>query len=132
MADMTRSVLVVEDDDSIRSGMMALLRMAGHGAAAAAGVAEAMSHLDAAAPTHLLLDLNLPDGPGTRILQSVRERGLSTLVALVTGASDTDLFEEARAIGVDAVFIKPPDWDKLLAWVARPVQTPRDGERPFA
>jgi DNA-binding response OmpR family regulator len=116
---MTHSVLVVEDDAQIRKGLMALLRMRGHAAVAAATVAEAESRLDAATPTHLLLDLNLPDGPGTGVLRRIRARSLPVRVALVTGASDAGLTEEARALGVDAVFIKPPDWDQLLDWVAR-------------
>jgi DNA-binding response OmpR family regulator len=117
---MTHSVLVVEDDDAIRHGMMLLLRMQGHSAVTAANVAEAASQLDAATPTHLLLDLNLPDGSGTAILRRIRAERLPTRVALVTGAIDTALVEEARALGVDAVFIKPPDWDQVLDWVARP------------
>lgn len=117
---MTRLVLVVEDDDSIRKGVMALLRLRGHPAVAAAGVAEAAAQLDAATPTHLLLDLNLPDGAGTQVLRRVCAEGLPTRVALVTGAIDTALFDEARALGVDAVFVKPPDWDKLFDWIGQP------------
>jgi DNA-binding response OmpR family regulator len=117
---MIHSVLVVEDDDQIRCGMVALVQMRGHSAVAAANVAEAAAHLDGATPTHLLLDLNLPDGTGTAILRRIRAERLPTRVALVTCAIDTALIEEARALGVDAVFIKPPDWDKLLDWVAEP------------
>ena len=104
----------------MRVGMMALLRLGRHAAVAAATVAEAAERLDAATPTHLLLDLNLPDGPGTEVLRRIRAQALPVRVALLTGATDTSLIEEARALGVDAVFIKPPDWDKLLDWLARP------------
>lgn len=117
---MIHSVLVVEDDAQIRNGMMALMGIGGHGAVAAASVAEAAAQLDVATPTHLLLDLNLPDGAGTHILRRIREQALPTRVALVTGAIDTSLLEEARALGVDAIFIKPPDWDRLLAWIDQP------------
>ena len=117
---MSHLVLVVEDDAQLRNGLVALLAIGGHRAIAAATVAEAASHLDAATPTHLLLDLNLPDGPGTHVLRRIRAQMLPVLVALVTGASDAPLVHEARALGVDAVFVKPPDWDELLDWVARP------------
>lgn len=115
---MSHLVLVVEDDAQLRNGLVALLAIGGHRTLAAATVAEAASHLDAAAPTHLLLDLNLPDGPGTHVLRRIRAERLPVLVALVTGAIDDALTEEARELGVDAVFVKPPDWDKLLDWVA--------------
>src|SRR6185312_3611919 len=121
---MTRSVLVVEDDAQIRNGMIALLRSAGHDGIAAATVAEAASKLDVATLTHLLLDLNLPDGAGTHILRRIRREGLPTRVALLTGAIDNALLEEARDLGVDAVFIKPPEWDKLLGWIAQPESPP--------
>lgn len=117
---MNNSVLIVEDDPLIRKGMMALLRSDGHAAVGAASVAEAASQLDDATSTHLLLDLNLPDGPGTHVLRRIRAQSLAVRVALITGASDTMLTDEARALGVDAIFIKPPDWDKVLNWVARP------------
>src|SRR5688572_21945037 len=93
---MSHLVLVVEDEASIRAGLVALLEMDGHRTLAAAGVAEAAAHLDAATPTHLLLDLNLPDGPGTDVLRRVRARTLPVRVALVTGASDAALLDEAR------------------------------------
>jgi len=117
---MTHSVLVVEDDTLIRIGLLSLLRTAGHHALPAATVAEAEAQLDTATPTHLLLDLNLPDGAGTIILRRIRQQALPTRVALLTASIDTPLLEEARALGVDALFIKPPDWDQLLAWIAQP------------
>jgi DNA-binding response OmpR family regulator len=117
---MLRSVLVVEDDGAIRKGLAALLGIRGHRVTAAANVAEALAHLDGSTPTHLLLDLNLPDGPGTDVLRRIRAEALPVRVALLTGASDTALIDEARALTVEAVFIKPPDWDKLLDWVGEP------------
>jgi DNA-binding response OmpR family regulator len=117
---MAASVLIVEEDAALRTGMTALMKMRGHRSVASATVIEAHSHLDAATPTHLLLDLNLPDGTGTTILRRIRDRGLPVRVALLSGGNDTPLTDEARAIGVDAVFVKPPDWDKLLEWIDQP------------
>src|SRR5687768_3951725 len=98
---MDRRVLVVEDDPTVRGGMMALLRIYGHRATAAASVAEAQSSLDAATPTHVLLDLNLPDGVGTLVLRRIRAQALPVCVAIVTGADgDGLLVQEARALGV--------------------------------
>lgn len=114
---MASSVLVVEDDAAIRNGLLALLRINGHHVTAATTVAEALVYLGGATPTHLLLDLNLPDGPGTDVLQYIRGRLLPVRVGLLTGASDMALVDQARALVVEAVFIKPPDWDKLLDWV---------------
>jgi len=114
------SVLVVEDDAVLRRGIVALLQQQGHRALGAAGVAEAALQLDAAEPTHVLLDLNLTDGTGNDVLRRMRERAIEARVAIVSGSSDAALSDEARALGVDAFFRKPPDWNKLLEWVVRP------------
>ena len=115
---MTCSVLVVEDDAVLRKGIVALLQLHGHQASGAAGVAEAVSQLDLVAPTHVLLDLNLPDGTGNDVLRRIPARA-GLRVAIVSGSSDAALGDEARALGVEAFFRKPPDWDKLLEWVVR-------------
>ena len=117
---MSHLVLIVEDNPLIRSGLVTLVGIVGHRTLPAASIGEAAAHLDAAIPTHLLLDLNLPDGHGTEVLRRIRERGLPARVAILTGTSDTALLAEARALGVDAVFIKPPDWNKVIEWVSGP------------
>ena len=117
---MDRSILVVDDNAALRKGVMTLLRMHRHGVRAAETVAEARSQLDAAKPSHLLLDLNLPDGVGTDLLRRIRAEQLPIRVALLTATADAAILDEARALGVDAVFIKPPDWDELLKWIAQP------------
>lgn len=113
------SVLVLEDDDAIRLGIVSLLRRLGHQVFAARTVAEAGAMLDLASPTHLVLDLNLPDGPGTDVLRWAKDRGLAVHAALVTGTHDVVQIADARAMGVEEVFVKPPDWDEVLAWVGR-------------
>ena len=96
-----------------------LLHQHGHNAWGAASVAEAALQLEAAVPTHVLLDLNLTDGTGNDVLRRIRARALEIRVAIVSGSSDAALADEARALGVEAMFRKPPDWDKLLEWVGK-------------
>jgi two-component system OmpR family response regulator len=117
---MMQSVLVVEDHAQLRNGMVALLRAQRHDVVAAATVAEATAHLDAATPSHLLLDLNLPDGTGSSILRRIRRQKSPIRVAIVTASANGALLNEARTLGVEEIFIKPPDWDKLLDWIAQP------------
>ena len=116
---MGSTVLVVEDDALLRNGMMTLLTMQGHRVAVAANVAEAAAYLDVAMPTHLLLDLNLPDGTGIEILKLIRAQALPVRIAIVSGGFDIPLVDTARALGIDTAFSKPPDWDKVLEWVAQ-------------
>ena len=114
---MNRLVLIVEDDPSFRAGLAALVGMHGHATATAGTIAEALDRL-ASNPTHLLLDMNLPDGVGTTVLRRVRDERLPIKVAVVSGSGDDALMAEARSLRPDALFRKPPDWDALVNWLA--------------
>ena len=111
------SVLIVDDDRSIRSGLALLVEAHGHVPTTAATVQEGLEKLGAN-PTHLLLDLNLPDGTGTAVLRHVRAADLPVRVAVVSGSGDPRLMAEVDALRPDAVFPKPPDLDALVEWIA--------------
>ena len=112
------SVHIVDDDRSIRSGLAFQVKAHGHVPATAATVREGLEKL-AANPTHLLLDLNLPDGTGTAVLRHIRAADMPVLVAVVSGSGDPRLMAEVDALRPDAVFPKPPDLDALVDWIAR-------------
>src|SRR5687767_14782862 len=63
-------VMVVEDDVSSRNAMMLLLKHFGFHGAAAGSVSSAMSLLDWE-PAVMILDLMLPDGNGSEVLEHV-------------------------------------------------------------
>jgi CheY-like chemotaxis protein len=109
-------VLVVDDDELLRTGIARLIEMRGHTALAAATVREGMEQL-AAGPSIIVLDLNLPDGHGTLILNHVRNNALAIRVAVLSGSADAALNAQAKALGPDVVFRKPPNWDRLLEWI---------------
>ncbi len=111
--------LVVEDDASSRNALQAILRILGHQVSTATTVGEALHLLGARAdelPETLLLDLMLPDGNGMEVLQQIRKRALAIRVAVLSGA-DKPMLEAARALNPDAVFAKPVDAPRLLAWL---------------
>jgi DNA-binding response OmpR family regulator len=112
-----RLVLVFDDDPSLRAGLAALVGMQGHGVVTAETVEEGMAKLGTG-PSHLLLDLNLPDGHGTAILRHVRANHLPVKVAVLSGTTDDGLLAEVADLHPEAVFRKPPDWAALTEWVA--------------
>ena len=83
----------------------------------AATVTEGLDKL-ASEPSHLILDLNLPDGLGTVILRHVRTKNLPVKVAVLSGTADASLLGEAADLRPDATFTKPPDWEALIGWIA--------------
>jgi DNA-binding NarL/FixJ family response regulator len=67
--------------------------------------------------TCAILDLNLPDGLGTVILERIREEERPIRVAIATGTTDLDLLSEAERHGPDLVLRKPVDLNALLEWL---------------
>lgn len=108
--------LVVEDDALTHITLRRMLETSGHEVESVGTVAEAYPRL--ATSRCLVLDLQLPDGSGIDLLRYVRERRLPVRVAVNTGCSDQELLKEVHALRPDALFIKPFDPERLLAWLA--------------
>ena len=107
-------VLLVEDDPPTVHALETLLRHHRFDVTVAATVDAALRLLDDAEPDAVLLDLMLPDGDGIRILQAVRERQLSTRVAVLTGVGDLARLDRVRALRPDAMLQKPVDFFQIL------------------
>ena len=91
--------------------------MQGHDVFVAENVQQGLDQLSVQ-PTHVLLDMNLPDGVGTTILRHIRSNNLPIKVAVVSGSLDDQLIREAESLNPDRMFTKPTDWDVLTSWVS--------------
>ncbi len=112
-------VLVVDDDQAIRTLFVSVLRAAGVRAIAVATGDEALAVLEQRKIAALLLDSNLPDASGANLLQILREREDSrTLpVIVVTDESDIDHRVTALESGADDYLTKPIHVQELVARV---------------
>ena len=110
-----RSILVVEDDRTAREALVHLLGHLGYHPMGAATVAGGLALLDG--QVCAILDLNLPDGYGTTILQRIRAENRAIRVAVTTGTTDDDLLTEAMVSGPDILLRKPLDVNALMAWL---------------
>jgi DNA-binding response OmpR family regulator len=108
--------LIVEDDPWLLGGMVALIKTLGQEPDTAATVAEALAKLNSK-PSHVLLDLKLPDGLGTEVLERIRAEQMPIRVAVISGTQDAALLWAVERLGADVVFIKPPDWDTVVNWL---------------
>jgi DNA-binding NarL/FixJ family response regulator len=105
----------VDDDAIVRAWVRQSLsgtefRVAGE----AASADEALRLLERRRPDVLLVDLNLPDLPGTALVQSLRRRGESTPVLVITAAPRRGLNETVREVGAQGVIQKQADPGELL------------------
>jgi CheY-like chemotaxis protein len=110
------TTLVIEDDPDNRELLVRLLERCGLLVHSAGTVAEALAKLDCT-PKVVLLDLLLPDGPGVKVLETIRARKLPIIVGVVTGSGLPETLEDLRPLSPDAVFVKPVIAADLCRWV---------------
>ena len=78
------AILVVEDDDELRSVLGSGLREEGFAVEVVATGADALERVEAITPDLLVIDIGLPDTDGRDLCQALRARGLQTPVLFLT------------------------------------------------
>ena len=108
------TVLVVEDDASLKTALAATLRAAGYRPVTAHDGAEGLRWFAHYAPDLVLLDLGLPDRDGLTLIGEIRGRGATPIVVL--SARDAEATKvQALDLGADDYVQKPFGVDELLA-----------------
>ena len=95
-------VLVVDDDDSIRELVAAVLR--GYPVIMAAGVGTALSLLDAQPVALVITDISMPGDSGLHLVREIRARHGQTRTILMSARPDVS--QLAQACGADRWFAK--------------------------
>lgn len=108
------SVLVVEDDPSIRNLMASTLRTQGYRYITAENGKSALMQAASWNPDILLLDLGLPDLDGVEIIRQVRTWSNLPIIVISARSEDTDKIEALDA-GADDYLTKPFSVEELLA-----------------
>jgi two-component system OmpR family response regulator/two-component system response regulator QseB len=117
---MTR-VLIVEDDPTTSAMLVGLVRRQQWECASCDNLADAWKRLREEPFGLLLLDLNLPDGEGTDLLQKVRRSGpgelpeAKTPVLVISARSQLRTRLTALDLGADGYVIKPVHLEEVAA-----------------
>jgi CheY-like chemotaxis protein len=115
-----RTVLVVDDDPSIRDLLAEELRYRGYSTIVARNGSEALDRLEKMTPDVIVLDLMMPIMDGWTFLEHYRDhagRCRSALIIAVSG--EGDLPPGYQALGVTAFFRKPFDLHELANCIAQ-------------
>ena len=118
------SILVVEDEATLRQVITRNLEARGHEVRGAETATEALRHLSDWTPDLMLLDINLPDRSGWDVLRELREHGMQVPTVIVSAVRVSPArLEEFRPVGY---LPKPFPLDALL----RLVDSEQDGPVP--
>jgi DNA-binding response OmpR family regulator len=121
------SVLVVEDDEAIGNGLVAVLRDEGYDVRLASTAAGALTQAEHAPPQLVLLDLGLPDADGLTVCRQLRGRFPGTKIVVVTARTDEGDVVVGFDTGANDYIGKPFRLAELLARVRAQLRGPADG-----
>jgi FixJ family two-component response regulator len=112
-----QTVLVVDDDDTVRTAMLALLRAAGYAAQGYPGAAGLLAGADPVHARCAVLDIHIGEPDGFALRERLRALAPRLPVIFVSGDDDPALARRAGAAGALALLHKPVDADCLLALI---------------
>jgi two-component system OmpR family response regulator len=108
-------VLLIEDEPDLGDAVRCHLQRIGHAVDWVRGIADAEAALAAAPYAVVLLDLGLPDGQGTQLLQRMRTEGDRRPVIIITARDKVGDRIRGLDHGADDYLVKPFDLDELGA-----------------
>ena len=120
------SILIVDDEYGVRSGIRTILEMEGYDVSEAGDGAAALQALEERSYDVALLDYRLPDTDGLSLLQTMKQRGCDAMVCMITAYANIDTAIAATRQGVDFFLPKPFSPDDLEGVVATLVRHKRD------
>jgi len=109
------TVVVVDDDVSVRESLELLIQNEGWQAALFESAQEFLARPPTVDPSCLILDVNLPDLSGLDIQQRISDEKSSTPIIFITGYGDIPTSVRAMKAGAAEFFTKPIDDGILIA-----------------
>ena len=108
-------VLIVDDDETIRSILAETLKGEGYRVDEASNGEKGLERVRAAVPDLILLDIVMPVLDGYQFLEQLQREHTTLEIPIVLLSATHALPETAHAVGVKAVLTKPFDVGVLLA-----------------
>jgi len=112
--DAQPTLLVVEDDDALRTRLVRAFAERGFLAQGAASASEA-ARLSEDAPEYAVVDLRLGDESGLAVIRALLAKDPATRIVMLTGYGSIATAVEAMRLGAANYLTKPADADEILS-----------------
>ena len=113
-------VLVVDDEPSFRSLLRIALERAGHEVREAEDGRQGLALYSEQAADLVITDLGMPEMTGLDMMAAMRKKFGAVRTFVVSGRGEADL-QQAKAMGAQAVWPKPFNFDEFLSAVRQQV-----------
>ncbi len=119
---MPASILIIDDEKSIRTALREILEMEKLKVEEAQDGKEGLNLLLAKKYDCALCDIKMPRLNGMEVLQKAQEEGVETPIIMISGHGTTDDAVEAVRKGAFDYISKPPDLNRLLITVRNAIE----------
>ena len=108
-------VLVIEDDDAVRSAIRRALLLGGYEVLQAENGEHGLLRAQTDVPDAIVLDLGLPDIDGMQVARTLRQSGDRTPILMLTARAAVEDRVDGLDAGADDYLVKPYDVRELQA-----------------
>ncbi|HOG08479.1 MAG TPA: response regulator, partial [Syntrophales bacterium] len=115
---MRKTILIVDDEESIRQSLGGVLNDEGYEVLAAASGEEALRMIDDEIPSLVLLDIWLPGMDGIEVLTRIRSEYPQIRVIIMSGHGTIETAVKATKLGAFDFIEKPLSLDKVILLVS--------------
>jgi DNA-binding NtrC family response regulator len=124
------SILVVDDDASLGTVLVALLSQAGHRAEHVASAAPALEKLKSDLYDLVITDVRMPEIDGLSLLKTASVQWPDLPVVLLTAHGSVPIAVEAMKSGAADFLLKPFDREEILFVIEKALARSRHGDPP--
>ena len=114
---MQPSILVIEDDEPIRTFLQEFLQEEGYIVESVSHGTVALQRIENRQPDLVILDLGLPDIEGETVLTVIKKNYAQLQILILTAKAGADNIAKGLNLGADDYLVKPFSADELLARV---------------
>lgn len=112
-------ILIVEDNNTMREGIVQILSSMGHEVFGAASGKEGLQYFHLTEPEFVITDLKMDDIDGMKVLKEIRESSPETIVMIITAFGTIEIAVEAMKMGAYDFITKPFPPDLLRVKVSK-------------
>ncbi|MBI2288547.1 MAG: sigma-54-dependent Fis family transcriptional regulator [Chloroflexi bacterium] len=115
-------ILVVDDEESIRSFLQRVLQEAGYDVVTAANGQEALNKITESGASVVCLDVKMPGISGMEVLRQIMANWPQTCVIMATAVADAQTAVDAMKLGAYDYITKPFNRDNVLLTIKRAIE----------
>ncbi len=127
-----RTLLLLDDDNALRTRLGRALESRGFEVTTAASVAEAREALRASVPAFAVLDMRLEDGNGLKVVEAIRDRREDARIVMLTGYGAIATAVAAVKAGAVDYLQKPADADDVVKALLATGEAPEPPVNPMS